>query len=168
MRGKSLLLSSVVVCLLLTAAVRAEPTITAFYDKNAQEQKLQFRCIAKGLEDGKKYVMAVGTGTAISVTGAIDVPAGAKVDPEKHSGVEKDIVRIQPALKELKAEGYRLNVHQIPPDGEVKYRFDISYQDMEKLKAANVPIYLYISREFAPNVYYIVDYYEMAPGSLLK
>lgn len=80
MRGKSLLLSSVVVCLLLTAAVRAEPTITAFYDKNPQEKKLQFRCIAKGLEDGKKYLMAVGTGTAISVTGAIDVPAGAKVD----------------------------------------------------------------------------------------
>ena len=168
MQRKLLLLSVVATFLFSSAPALAEAKITAFYDKNNKEQKLQFRCIAKGLEEGKRYIVAVGTTLQISAKGSVEAPAGSKVDQEPQSYIEKDISRIQPALKELKAQGYRLNVKQLAPDSEVRYLFEISYQDIEKLKANNNPIYLYISREFAPNVFYIVDYYEMTPGNLLK
>lgn len=167
MQRKRLLLS-VAILLLASPMLHAEAKITAFYDKNAKEQKLLFRCIAKGMEAGKKYIVAVGTSAPITVKGSIELPEGAKVGQEPQSYVEKDISRINPALKQLNAEGYRLTVQELSVEAEVRYRFELSYQDVEKLKASNSPIYLYISQEYAPNVYYIVDYYEMAPSSLVK
>jgi hypothetical protein len=162
------LLFGVAVLLLASPVLHAEAKITAFYDKNTKDQKLLFRCIAKGMEAGKKYIVAVGTSAPITVQGSIELPEGAKVGQEPQSYVEKDINRINPALKELNSQGYRLNVQELAPEAEVKYRFELSYADVEKLKASNSPIYLYISREYSPNVYYIVDYYEMAPSSLVK
>ncbi|MBI3940386.1 MAG: hypothetical protein HY315_06090 [Acidobacteria bacterium] len=166
---KSILLLSILATISLSSSgLSAEAKITAFYDKNPAEKKLEFRCIAKGLESGKKYIVAVGTGSPIATHGTVEIPAGAKIETEQRSYAEKDIARINPAIKELKAEGYQLSVQEVSTEAELKYRFQISYQDMEKLKADSIPFYLYISREFAPNVFYIVDYYEMTPGNLLK
>lgn len=168
MRKKTFLLSVLATLVLSASLLQAEAKITAFYDRNPPQQRLDFRCIAKGLEGGKKYILAVGSVSPIAVKGSIEVPEGSKIETEQRSYVEKDIARINPAVKELKAEGYRLSVQQVSPESELRYRFEISYKDMEKLKADNTPLYLFISREFAPNVFYIVDYYEMAAGNLLR
>ncbi|MBI2822233.1 MAG: hypothetical protein HYX74_08415 [Acidobacteria bacterium] len=167
MQKKIFVLSVFATLAFSSSFLSAEAKITAFYDRNPAEQKLQVRCIAKGLESGKEYIVAVGAGSAITAKGSVEVPEGSKIEAEAKSYVEKDIARINPAIKELKAEGYRLTVHQVSPESEVRYLFDISLADMEKLKQGNNPLYLYISREFAPNVFYIVDYYEMAPATLV-
>ena len=161
-------LLSIFAAVLFSPGLFAEASITTFYDKNAAQKKLDFRCIAKGLETGKKYMVAVGTVSSIALKGTVEVPQGAKVETEQKSYVEKDIARINAGIKELKAEGFRLTVQELSPEAEIKYRFEISYQDMEKLKADQSPLYLFISREFSPNLYYIVDYYELQPANLLK
>ncbi|MBI4455493.1 MAG: hypothetical protein HY644_06300 [Acidobacteria bacterium] len=168
MRKKTIALSVFATLVLFPSILFAEAKITAFYDKNPAQQKFEFRCIAKGLEPGKKYIVAAGSGSPITVKGSIEIPEGSKIETAQKSYTEKDVARINPAVKELKAEGYQLTVQQVSPEAEIRYRFDILYQDMEKLKTTNSALYLYISREFAPTVFYIVDYYEMTPASLLR
>ena len=162
-------------CLLLTLAtlvfsssvLLAEAKITVFYDKNPAEKKLQFRCMTKGLEPGKNYIIAIGAVAPIVVKGSIETPEGAQILTEPRSYVEKDISRINAGIKEVKAEGFKLTVKQVSPEAELRARFEIAFEEIEKLKTANSALFLYISREFSPNLFYIVDYYDMLPAKLL-
>ena len=145
----------------------AEATITAFYDKNPTQQKIVFRCIAKGLEAGNRYRIAVGTLCEIAVKDTIEIPQGAKIEKEEKKFVNKDIVRVEPTIKELKAQGYEINVQEAAPQTEVRVIFEISFKEIERLKTEKSPLYLYIAKQFGPDVFYLVDYYEMPPAKLL-
>ncbi|HEV8131646.1 MAG TPA: fibronectin type III domain-containing protein [Acidobacteriota bacterium] len=162
-------LVAVVVSLILSAAVlRAEATITTFYDKNFAEQKLIFRCVVKGLEAGNRYRIAVGSLSPITMKDSLEIPQGAKMDKEEKKFLAKDIARIEPSIKELNAQGFEINVQEVSPQAEVRAIFDVPFKEIEKLKAGKSPLFIYVSRQFAPDVFYMVDYYQMDPSKLVK
>lgn len=167
MDRKPSLLVAFATLILSAPALRAEATITAFYDKNPTLQKVVFRCIAKGLEAGNKYRIAVGALSEIAVKDSIEIPQGVKIEKEEKKFVMKDIERVEPAVKELKAQGYEIKVQELAPQTEVRVTFEISFKEIEKLKTEKSPLYFCISKQFAPDVFYIVDYSEMPPAKLI-
>ncbi|HEY2931239.1 MAG TPA: hypothetical protein VGK99_05785 [Acidobacteriota bacterium] len=168
---KKQFLLTALVALAVCPQLLAKESISTVYLNNGTKKQIEFRVTVKGLESAKRYVIAVGASSPVSVRYEEDprIPEGAKIEKTEKKFTDKDVVRINPAIPELKSVGYELNVQEVSPEAEIRCRIAISYEELEKLKAAKSPIFLYLSRIFsAEQVFYIVDYYEINPASLVR